>query len=329
MTVLPLTRAVQFYPFTDFMSQCGMPLEKMLAMHRLPIDMLVEPDIFIDETRFQKMSTAMAYREGLPELGYLVGRDINLGDLGAFGQLLLNQVSPLQALRVFCAAVSAETALSKFILQREGEYLWFSAFPINAALPLSGLIELYDVQLMRSVVGAHLGKKWLPRRVELQAAGLPPGVAPEFLSERGVQFNSCRTAVQIPLTSLAHHQDASVYLDTASPDNTAGTDLMSLTMQLRQLIRSDLEQPASLHASAEQYSLNVRAMQRTLVQEGTTYRQILAEERYNAAKRLLKSSDLTVTEIAHELGYTSVSNFSRAFRYWAGIGPKKFRTRAQ
>ena len=40
---------------------------------------------------------------------------------------------------------------------------------------------------------------------------------------------------------------------------------------------------------------------------------------------LLKDSKLNLTDIAHQLGYSDPTNFSRAFKRWTNFSPRYFR----
>lgn len=60
---------------------------------------------------------------------------------------------------------------------------------------------------------------------------------------------------------------------------------------------------------------------------GISPRQYLTETKLNRAKQMLVSTSKTVEDIADELGYHSVSHFSRQFRRGTGLSPNQFRPR--
>ena len=51
----------------------------------------------------------------------------------------------------------------------------------------------------------------------------------------------------------------------------------------------------------------------------------LTEWRLNLASGLLRTTDLTVAEIAGRVGYDSEAAFSRAFKRWLGSAPAHWR----
>ena len=69
-------------------------------------------------------------------------------------------------------------------------------------------------------------------------------------------------------------------------------------------------------------------LQRQLVAEGTSYRQILESTRRSLAEKYLRSNDYSQADIAFMLGFTDQSNFARAFRRWTGMTPGEFRKAA-
>ncbi|SKW10903.1 HTH-type transcriptional regulator [Mycobacteroides abscessus subsp. abscessus] len=66
-------------------------------------------------------------------------------------------------------------------------------------------------------------------------------------------------------------------------------------------------------------------MKRRLREEGTTFRELRQSFlRERAILRLLDRS-LSVSEIAAELGYAELTNFTHAFKRWTGRSPRHFR----
>lgn len=68
-----------------------------------------------------------------------------------------------------------------------------------------------------------------------------------------------------------------------------------------------------------------RSLQRELASAGTTFRQLLQEERARLARHYLTATDLSLTAISLLLGYSELSAFSRASKAWFGVSPSALR----
>ena len=77
----------------------------------------------------------------------------------------------------------------------------------------------------------------------------------------------------------------------------------------------------SLPEVAEQLAMSPRTLKRRLAEQGLDFRTLLEEARHARALDLLRSTELSLDEIAERLGYSDVANFGRAFRRWAGTSP--------
>lgn len=71
-----------------------------------------------------------------------------------------------------------------------------------------------------------------------------------------------------------------------------------------------------------------RSLQRTLAANNTSFRSLLSDVRRIRAKQYLLETDLTIKEIAHRLGFSEMSAFSRAAKSWFGKSPKSVRLEA-
>lgn len=81
-------------------------------------------------------------------------------------------------------------------------------------------------------------------------------------------------------------------------------------------------------AIAAELNLSAATLHRHLAREGTSFRLIKDALRRDAAIRYLKTSPLSVVDIASELGFAEASAFHRAFRHWTGTSPADYRARA-
>jgi AraC-like DNA-binding protein len=97
----------------------------------------------------------------------------------------------------------------------------------------------------------------------------------------------------------------------------------------RDLVVAFLESEGNLGAPLSQAAMALgyseRGLRRRLEQSGTSYRRLLEEVRVSRARDMLVSSNKAISEIAHELGYDSPSNFARSFKRSTGMTPKAFR----
>ena len=84
---------------------------------------------------------------------------------------------------------------------------------------------------------------------------------------------------------------------------------------------------ASIANIAGDLRMSTRTLSRRLAQEGLTFSVILEDLRANLANRYLQNSDLSISQIAWQLGYTEVSSFAHAFQRWTGNSPTRARRR--
>lgn len=77
--------------------------------------------------------------------------------------------------------------------------------------------------------------------------------------------------------------------------------------------------------AAKLVDLSVRSLQRKLALEGVVFREVMDETCAEVAVEMLRDADVSLDEIATALGYSTSSNFARAFERWTGQKPNEFR----
>ncbi len=88
-----------------------------------------------------------------------------------------------------------------------------------------------------------------------------------------------------------------------------------------------LEQP--LEQLADEFDIHLASLRRALQREGFSYQEIKDEVRRTIAFERLRSTRMSIAEIAQEVGFREPSAFHRAFKQWTGESPGSFRLRGQ
>jgi AraC-like DNA-binding protein len=81
-----------------------------------------------------------------------------------------------------------------------------------------------------------------------------------------------------------------------------------------------------LDVVARELGMSERALRRHLTTEGASFRALADGVIAQSAKRYLRDSERSISEIAERLGYSEPASFVRAFRRWTGTTPAAFRT---
>ncbi|MET0741764.1 MAG: AraC family transcriptional regulator [Microvirga sp.] len=100
--------------------------------------------------------------------------------------------------------------------------------------------------------------------------------------------------------------------------------------RVRDLIEDRLADNLSLEAIAGEVGVSSRSLSRACLRQwGTTVHQYVLSRRVERARNLLLSTDLTVTSIALDTGFSSQSHLATAFRRVTGLTPKSYRVCGQ
>jgi len=92
-----------------------------------------------------------------------------------------------------------------------------------------------------------------------------------------------------------------------------------------QLLLGDLSE----ESVAQRLSIGTRTLQRALMVEGVTYRELRNQLIESRARALLEESEIGIDHIANSLGYSEPNSFRRAFRNWTGVSPGRYRRKTK
>ena len=263
--------------------------------------------------------------------GLLLGQRTRVSHLGLPGQLALHSPTLGAAIRTFAVYQHLNSqGMFKFLLEKDGVAILGC---VVYQKETDHVDRIYDVDaaatlsVVRELCGAH----WLPERVLFSSARpTDVGLYSRFFGAP-CRFGSLRTALMFPGSVLGHR------LAGADPEQLRILEAQAharadfgLVFRLRRTLRTLLlGQEASGDEVARLLSMHHRTLNRRLKAEGTTFRKVLEEVRFEAACQLLDTGRIPITEIAVSLGYAETSAFSRAFRRWSGATPLERRRKSK
>ena len=133
--------------------------------------------------------------------------------------------------------------------------------------------------------------------------------------------------LQLPMVQNA--QSLREFLD-AAPANllVKYRDKTSVTERIRRLLRSHLrDEMPSLEEVGRVLAMTPQTLRRRLREEGQGFQALKDNLRRDAAIEYLARPDLTLLDIADQLGFSEASTFHRAFKKWTGVAPGEYRQR--
>lgn len=99
----------------------------------------------------------------------------------------------------------------------------------------------------------------------------------------------------------------------------------TMAAEIKSIIRNALPKDLNIDEVAGILHCSERTMQRRIAKENTNFKLLKQEVRTEEAIRLLETTDLSIENVAFQLGYEQRSSFAAAFQRWTGVSPAKWR----
>ena len=311
--------------------QLGTDPAPVLAAAGLDASALEFSENTVPYATFGRLMEEGARRSACEYFGLLVGQAWHLSNMGLVGELIRHSSTVGSGLRLGVVYHHLNSQGGVVFLQERGAVAQFGYAIYHGGV--HGAHQIHDgvlaalINYMRELCGSS----WVPSEVLLAHA--PPADAGPYrrLFRCPVRFNSELSALRFaghwlnrpvagadPRTLRKLEKQAS---ELAQPDL-----IEKLYRSLRVLLLSGV---TSGDALADMLAMHRRTLNRRLKEQGTTFREVLEDVRFEAARQLLSATQLTLDDIALALGYAGVSPFTRAFRRRSGTAPGEWRRAAK
>lgn len=313
----------------------GASVEEWLRRSETLASELSDPDRFLPYPQVRRLVLAALAIAREPALGLFIGERLVASTHGMVGAAAVNASTVAQALDIvekYARLRSPLIAISHEIGPREGRVIFTEAIPLGdiqrpllEAIVLSVKNVLDEITMgtceVRAVAFAfdkpdyaalaedvfrckvRYGQKWTGFSASPEVLELPLKLADP------VAFDEAARICQRELERIAAQQ--------------------STGARVRRLLLEKQTGFPSLQVTARLFHMTPRTLHRRLVEEGTSYRELLESVRHTLAVEHIKSGHFSLEEIAYRLGYTDFANFRRAFKRWEGVAPSMYRTRLE
>ena len=323
----------------EILSRLSVDPHELFAKARVSIASVQKPDALLPFSQVDRLVNLAIDMSGRSDLGIELGRTLSASSHSIVGFGMLNSPNVERALQFvarFFRLVMPSFAMRYTRLQQGADIHW------SPVVGMSGPCLAFHIEAIATAAYREA--------LELSGANLPKfrmglSIAEPPHHARYREFSTAQWTFgvgQRPGIHIHFDYDVSRYpLETADLNalHVAEERCRALASSLAaggsykdwvsMMLREAGEGQPSLTDLAVILNLSARTLDRHLKREGSGFRELAAQTQHDLACARLRESRLSITEVAHSLGFSDAANFTRAFRTRAGCNPREFRQREQ
>ncbi|MBL4799540.1 MAG: AraC family transcriptional regulator ligand-binding domain-containing protein [Oleispira sp.] len=265
-----------------------------------------------------------------PTLGVLVGHRLTLQSHGILGYALMNCENLESATQLLEQYIPLRFPLINVSNKYQGDQF---VIELNEKFPLNEIRNLILEAILVAIKSALY--QLVPQLKKRISIHFPYANNKEknydSLKDCKLIFNSSCASISIPkelmletipLANLAAYKEAEILCAKELKNLNQESAYKS---KVKQKLLANSENFPTQTIMASWFNMTSRTLHRRLINEGTSYREILEDVKQTLAISYLTNTDMTIKEIGYFLGYEDDRNFSRAFRRWQGMSPSQYR----
>jgi AraC-like DNA-binding protein len=323
--------AVYVRHLAEVLRQLRVPTAPWLAQQGISPADLDDPAWHATFERFEALVRDALTRTGEQALGLIVGERLLANTHGMVGYAALQSGTIRQAIDLFRRFARLRLALLHVDVEEDGEVVWVR---LRASRPLGDVerpILEAVVLSVKNLLDAITRDPRSAARVAFPFPEPPYGAMAREILAATVGWSQpwCGVAVRrADLDQPLRQGDPAAFAEAAQLCQRALEQLDvadDWAGRVRRLLLERQHGFPSLATVARRLHTTPRTLHRRLADAGVSFQDLLDTTRASLAGELLRTPNLTVEDVAFQLGYTEVANFRRAFRRWTGLSPAAWR----
>lgn len=309
----------------------GVSAEQVFLSCGVALPSTTDPMLRIDNQTISKLYRAAVQVTGDPYFGLRTGETVRPANLHAMGFALLASISIrdfAQRLSSLYRVISQNASIR--VEERDDLFLFITSGAPGAEL-CNETQDAY-ISLIYTLLRAISGNRFRLHRLELMRPAAE-GMAEVFREyfQCDVEFARPAIVMAIDLVSVdkrlpGANEELALGHDRTVMEYLQRIDRGDIVNRVRAIVNSELSSRAlNKDRVAERLHISTRGLQLKLAARDTSFQEILDHTRRTQALALMSRSSVSVTEAAFSLGFSEVSNFTRAFKRWTGLSPSQYR----
>lgn len=327
-------RATKIKHYLGIMSRQGYSPDDVLLGSDIDASQLDNKDCLIDIEQFQRVVGNMIFLTGNNSLGFDIGQEIDIDNLGIAGYALMCNKNLLDVYKTWNAFGHVLVGMPlKFVLEKNA-LPWRVTF--TELFPLG---EIKKFCLEEIIVAGHflcskiIGEKIEYSRVEFSFPEPESAEKYRALFNCDVVFGAPVTAINVISPELVaprlEERDMEFFYHCQRHCDRVMLEVSEgrpLSFKIRQIFLNSAANLPSQDNVANILNMSERTLKRRLRKEGVSFNTLLREFRFGLVQEYLStSSSLSVEQIAGLTGYCDGKSLSRAFKCWSGVTISEYR----
>jgi AraC-like DNA-binding protein len=324
-------RATKVASYLKTLEQLGFGKSQLFARTKIDTSRIHSPDYLITEEQYYAVVSNMIRLTGNPGIAFSLGKSADLIEYGIVGYAMISANTLADATDVWIkysnSLIGSPMRTDWYAVSHGHELTFTSPAPLGA-------LHRFETEEMLvqgiNIIRDLCGTEPVFERVSFVYPE-PSHVALYYGTfQCPLEFDATNTVARIlkpEFDAPVKTKNEELYSICAMHCSEVLSSLSAAGLLRDQLRTIFLKTPGrlpTLEDAGAALGMSANTLLRRLDSTGHTYQEIKDEFRFDLARKYLHSGRIHPKQVAYLLGFTSPSNFSRAFKSWSGQTVRQF-----
>jgi AraC-like DNA-binding protein len=318
-------------PLVRFLEQHGARAESFLDRARIPEELIAEGG-WVAKKQAYDFTFDVVQRTRCPKAIFAAYLGFEFEHLGPIANAMKSCTTVKESLEVGTRLGSTAYEGNEYFLQIDGDTTWFCYREPEVISAGQTFINDMTLTVYYRLIRILADENWRPKRMLIRREVIDRHREVENFEDCRVSFHPAFSALAFPTEFLSRRlrwQRPAVDFNASNawlsgPD---GSEPIVDTLYRLVASRFSYRKLPTLDQVAKMVDVSPATLKRQLASAGTSYSGLLDRLRLDETCKMLSNPEVSIKEIAHELGYSGTSNFVRSFHRMTGMSPKQYRRR--